>query len=232
MSHADTYVRGLYAELAPVYPLPKCLKILTDDVLNNFGIAWCFGLDADGCGLLSFDEGYLPTKHTVLHEFGHLVHAYVQRFIKWDVVNDFWLAMGFTTSLEGATAESNRLAALGQQYPAWQHNPSEVFADCFAYAILGDWTQTQTFGATDIRLRADTFFRELKEEDMALTESDKAFIQDTVQTAVNSRVGTAEVNILREVLGKLNSGFNTTVSTFIDRQSAGDKKVATAPVDL
>lgn len=231
MSHANEYVLGIRDELrAAGFHVSQCVNI-GDDPQGDFGIAWYTGI-VDGCAQMRYDVGYLPSKHTVIHEFGHDMHS------KWqghDILPLFWVRMGIPYSFD----EAFQQGAGGSQYERWRHTPAEILADMFAWTVLGDFVQTATFGIplTD-HLRADltAFFRTFRDEevDMALTDADKAWIADAIaesESRVKSRLATAEVDILREVLGKLEAGFNTTVSTFIDRQSAGDKKVATAPID-
>lgn len=223
MSHADTAVRSVHEYLrASGFMVSKCIVIREDDPLGNFGIAWYFGI-YDGCGHMSFDEGYLPTQHTIVHEFGHDMHA---RWQTSGILEGFWDICGF-----GLTYEEAYAAGDGTPYQQWRRTPAEMFADVFAWVVLGDWVQTEMFGVAlsdNLRARLTTYLKSFtEEEDVALTDADKAWLS----AAINSRVGAAEVNILREVTDKLNAGFNTSVPTFIDRQSDGDKNVATAPVD-
>lgn len=231
MSHADSFVRNIHADLqAAGFAVSDCIVIRPDDALGNFGIAWYFGR-LDGCGHMSYDEGYLPTKHTVVHEFGHDMHS------KWqgaDIMPRLWAEVGFPLTMDQSVEAG---IAAGSQYQRWRHTPAEMLADMFAWTVLGDFVQTEMHGVPlteALRNKLAAFFRSFKEEDVALTESDKAWIAGAIaesENRVKARLATAEVDILRELTVKLESGFNTTVSTFIDRQSAGDKKVATAPVD-
>ena len=231
MSHANEYVLGIRDELrAAGFHVSQCVNI-GDDPQGDFGIAWYSGI-IDGCAQMRYDVGYLPSKHTVVHEFGHDMHS------KWqgsDSLPLFWARMGIPYSYE----EAFQQGAGGSQYERWRHTPSEILAEMFAWTVLGDYVQTATFGIQLTPfLRADltALFRTFRdeEESMALTEADKADIAAMIaasEARLKQRIATGEVDILREVLGKLESGFNTTVSTFLDRQSAGDKKVATAPID-
>lgn len=229
MSHADTMVLAIYADLLPRYPLPTSLSI-TDDVRGDFGIAWFYGVDAAGVGSVSFDEGYLPTKRTVVHELGHGLHAYVQRFISYEVAFAFWRACGFTTTIEEATALSNRLAAEGFAYRAWQHNPSEVLADVFAFVVLGDFLMVETYGVdpATLRERARAFFATYKEGEMArLDPADMA----ELKAHIDARIARAEQNLTVEIVGALKSGFNVTLPAVLNRHAAGDTDVSTAAIE-
>lgn len=229
MSHADSYVRNIQAELQQLgFSVSDCIVIREDDPQHTWGIAWYFGRDSSGCGHMSYDVGYLPSKHTVVHEFGHDMHS------KWqgdDILDRLWVEVGFPVSTDQAI-EAGR--ASGSQYGYWQRTPAEMLADLFAWCVLGDYIQTEMFGVplTDaLRFKLQAFFRSFKEEDVALSDADRATIQASIDASTDkilSRLGTMEVDILREVLGKLQSGFNVSVPTFIDRQTAGDTKVATA----
>lgn len=233
MSHADTYVHNIHAELQGLgFPVSDCIVLRADDPQGNFGIAWYFGR-YDGCGHMAYDEGYLPTKHTVVHEFGHDMHS---RWQASNIMPRLWSEVGFPVSMD----ESVRRGSVGSQpgqYTYWRHTPAEMLADLFAWTVLGDFVQTEMHGVplTDaLRSRLAAFFKSFKEEDVALSTEDKAWIVQAIaesEDRVKSRLAMAEVDILREVTAKLDSGFNTTVSTFIDRHSAGDKKVATAEKD-
>lgn len=227
MSHADATVLAIRDELrASGFKVSKCL-VIQDDPQGDFGIAWYTGI-VNGCAQMRYDVGYLPTKHTVVHEFGHDMHS------KWqssDILPLFWETVGFPVAMgQAITGDS--------QYQRWRRTPGEILADLFAWTVLGDWVQTEMFGVplTDaLRFKLQAFFRGFKEEeDMALTDDDKAWLVDRIaesENRVKARLATAEVDILREVTNKLESGFNTTVSEYIDRHTAGDKKVATAPID-
>lgn len=232
MSHADTMVLEIHRELVPLYPIPPCLEI-SDEPAGDFGIAHFYGVRPDGCGILtgwgivSFDVGYLPTRHTVVHELGHGLHAYVQRFISPEVAHAFWAACGFTTSIVDAVAISNRFADAGYAYTAWQYAPNEVLADVFAFVVLGDFLMVETYGVdpATLRERARAFFQAYKEGEMArLDPADMA----ELKAHIDARIARAEQNLTVEIVGALKSGFDVTLPTLLNRHAAGDTDVSTA----
>lgn len=233
MAHADAYIYAIRDELRSLgYSVSQCL-LIDDDPQGDFGIAWYLGIDrSTGCARMRYDVGYLPSKHTVVHEFGHDIHA------KWEaagIFQGFWSAAGFPLTPDEAI---NAARASGSQYGYWQRTPSEMLAEVFAWTVLGDYCQTEMFGVAltpDLRTKLQAYFKTYgEEEDVALTDADRAQIQASIEASENrikQVLQTQTVDILREVLGKLDAGFNTTLATLIDRQTAGDKKVSTAEVD-
>ena len=235
MSHADAMVREMHGALLPLYPIPPCLEI-SDEPAGDFGIAHFYGVRADGCGVMTFDEGYLPSRHTVAHELGHGLHAYVQRFLDADpygpggVLFRFWSACGFTVTVGAATSQAAALEAAGEAYQGWRRRPSEIIAELFAFAVLGDYLLTETYGADPwvLRDRALAFFAAEKGDDMArLDPADMA----ELKAHLDKRVALAEQHLAVEIVGAIKSGFNVTLPTLLNRLAAGDKDVGTAPID-
>lgn len=153
MSHADELILGVHRVLADEFPaMPRCLR-LRDEPTGDFGIAHAYGILPDGCGDLSFDAGYAPTKKTIRHELAHLVWYNTPP----DTLDRFLVARAFP----GTVVELNAMAGQAwakattadERFRAWGLWPAEQFADCFAAVTWTPdqpeyerWEMTATFG--------------------------------------------------------------------------------------
>lgn len=237
MTHANEFVLGIRDELRNAGLMVSECVVVEDDPAGDFGIAWYYGIDrSTSCARMSYDVGYLPSRHTVVHEFGHDFHA------KWQyagVFEGFWSLVFGGFSPETAAHESNIQA---DAYQAWRRRPSEVIADLFAWAYLGDFVQTEMWGiplTQELRSRLMSYFRSFKEETESVTPQQmdelKAHLSQEVaqmEARLKERIALAETNVLREVMGGLLAGFNVTVPTHLNRLASGDKNVLTAEKEV
>lgn len=225
MSHANALAQDYLDKLKALgYEYPDCINF-TDEPSGDFGIAHASGSDANGCYWVSFDDAYLPSVHTIIHELGH-----VFQFYHPGLLEQFWSTVGFAISIDGANAQAETYAQQGMSFGSWQCWAVETFADFFAWTYLDDAVHTQTWGiplTEELRATLSAFFTSWKGTVDELTSQDIATLTDLVSKIVDARVATAEVNILREVMTKIDSGFNTTnVAQFRRAMRGHDPDVA------
>lgn len=219
----ENKVRPIYdALVAEGYPLPDCL-VVSDEPSGDFGIAHAsFHND---CAYMSFDDAYEPTQHTILHEIGH-----VFQFANPDILEAFWGTAGISTTIVTSNAIAKQLQDEGQAYQSWRHWAVEIFADFFAWHILNDWVQIQTYNvrlSAELRASLTELFSNWSSE-LARLDSDDL---QNIATMIDARVRAAETNILKEIVGALKSGFNETLPALLNRLAAGDKDVSTSALD-
>ncbi len=232
MSHAEETVLAIRDELrAQGFMVSECC-VVGDDPIGDFGIAWTLGI-WDGCEHFRYDVGYLPTRHTIIHEFGHDMHG------KWQaqgmsILEGFWAAGGFRLSIAESLAAANVYGDQGNAYQQWRRFPHEILADFFAWTVLGDFVQTETWGglnesledrlSPELRARLITFFQSFTEEETEMTPAQMAEIKAYIDTAVaglRDRIAHGEVTVTSELVGALNSGFNTTLPVELVRLARG-----------
>lgn len=234
---------GFYRDATVLFViLPKKDPIIAEDrAAGSWGLAWFFGL-SNGLPIFSVRDDVVLNAKIGYHEAGHAFEALFadllarQLFITFDAAVDvlrtaYWQWRGFPGTWQEALDYSY---SLGSPSAGWAFLPGESLAEAFSAAVSGivlsEWTASygkdlalsfdNVYTPIAGALRARAFFLSIMKEVAMLTDEEISRIAD----AVSAR-------ILPEVLGKLQAGFNTSVTTFIDRQTAGDKKVATAEID-
>lgn len=225
MSHANERAATIYESLqAQGVNLPECI-VFSDEPSGDFGIAHASWWN--DCAYVSFDDAYQPSEHTLYHELGHILNFYPPNRDA-GILEAFWAEVGFTVTIDGANEQAEWHNSRGEAWAAWQCYAVETFADFFAWTFLGDRVSAMTWGVQltqELRNKLLNFFKNWKGNDaVALTAADI----ETIATIVGARVAAAEVNILREILLKLDSGFNTTLPVLLNRLASGDKDVTTA----
>lgn len=229
MSHANEYAQQVYQDLiSQGVNMPEC-RVFGDEPSMDFGIAHASWWN--DCAYVTFDDAYFPSNHTVYHELGHVFNFYPANRDA-GVLERFWALVGFPVSIDAANQQAEWHNSRGEAWAAWQCYAVETFADFFAWAFLGDRVSAMTWGVQltpELRNRLLNFYRTWEGTDsVALTTEDKEFLA----VIIDARVKAAEVNILREVLGKLDAGFNETLVAVGNRIVAGDKNVGTAEKEV
>lgn len=173
MSHADEFIRAIWAELRPIYPaIPEIA--LEDEPSGDPEIAHYRSTDEHGVAHLTFDDDKIPSRAVVAHELWHAAHKNAGgeprgRQIPDPVLESYWSLMGYTTSYEDAWAE----ATAKNWWGLW---PGEQMADVFAKIAVGacaGCADIAYFGASyqdqAALARVDAFFRGLRGEEAAMT---------------------------------------------------------------
>jgi hypothetical protein len=223
---AEDVVNRVYAQLKDRYPAVPADLAFGDEPSGDFGVAHAYFNN-----YVTFDDNHVPALYVICHEVGHEIDYNVCKkrggtgFTN-GLYDEFWAVRNFTGTAAGTPWDAqlraiahNTVANPNAGYRYW---PAENFADAFgAVNSFGVGTLiTEQYNAylDEAKLRA--FYASLEGVDMAITDADV----DRIASAV-------ALKILPDVLQKLNSGFNTSVTTFLDRLAHGDKKVETAEID-
>jgi hypothetical protein len=217
---AEDVVNRVYALLKDRYQAVPVDLSFGDEPSGDFGIAHAYFDD-----YITFDDNHVPTLYVICHEVGHEIDYNVCKKRGGNgftngLYDEFWTVRGFPGTPWDGQNQAIALEATGvnKGYRYWV---AENFAD--AFGAVNSFGQGTLITRTDAYLDEDklrAFYASLEGVDMAITDADV----DRIATAT-------ALKILPDVLQKLNSGFNTSVTTFLDRLARGDKKVETAEVD-
>jgi len=202
-----------------------------DEPAGDFGIAHFYGLDIstalDSDFRETFDAGRIPQRYVIIHELGHALSANVSLYRGGDgftngLYNEFWRVRGFPGTPWEAQLKAIELTNTQGDAAGYKWWPEENFAD--AFGAVYSYGQGTLITRTDAYLNEPAlraFYSQLRGKYMATLDSED--VQNVAKAVANF--------LLPEILGKLDAGFNTTLTTVADRLAAGDKHTATAAID-
>lgn len=222
---AEAFVEQIHALLRERYSAIPRHVTFSDEPAGDFGIAHTY-YRSDG-DLITFDEGRMPVLYVVAHELGHALSFNVSKLRGGNgftngLYDEFWAARGFPgTPLE---AQQKALAANTAANPngGYRLYPEENFADAFgAVNSYGQGTLiTEFYGAYLDEPKMRAFYASLKGAFDMLTQDEL------------DQIAARLAPLFLDVLNKLDSGFNTSMTKQHQRVAHGrDPFTDIAPIE-